>query len=624
MIRNRQLIRNIVTVLTRTIAIHTTALRSFPGYSAWVILSAIIAGLMPIAIPWVMKLLTDSAVAYLSSPSEMRFLRQVLYVLALYFAVEMARSLVSRYSSYILNSLAQSFSLRIQEEIYARCASMDYHFFEVPALRDVLYRAQTQSTASSNSLLTATSGLGRSCITVIGVAVTLYLFSPGLLITTLLLIAPSFILSARLGRQQYEIIRDRAQRVRKAGYMGGLLIERRYARDNILFGTWRHFRSLWETLQKETLAEDLKMHRQRTRLAGFAEALGSIAHCAAYLYVIWTTAQQAGTIGAVVMYVGLFDRVEDELKMTSDLVADIYRNTTFLDDYYNLKKMESKIEPQMEGMTLTGDIQSIEFERVAFQYPNSARFAANDLSFTIKAGECVCLVGCNGAGKSTIVKLMLRLFDPVSGRVLVNGRDLREYTPREIRKAFGVLMQDFSIYLTSVKDNVVIGDLEKPCQDKAFWKAIDCVGLRQKVKSLPHGEDTILGKIFGDGEDLSIGEWQALGLARVFFRDASVFVLDEPTSSLDAKMEETILEQFRERTRGKISVIVSHRFSSARIADKIIVVDSGRIAEIGTHAELMARDGLHARLFRIQRRRYVGDDLSEREEAESGVSLSGV
>ncbi|MCK4905651.1 ABC transporter ATP-binding protein [bacterium] len=597
-----------LSVVKRTGAVLKEIFHSFPLQSISVVFLTVITGFLPVVSLWISKLLLDSVVAYISAGGEIELLRQVLLMLGLQLGIGMTTLLLMEGNSYLAAKLSQLIAFDMEQKIYQHCLLIDYEFFEVPKQQDKLFRVQRQSAWASQGLFSTVVSITRKVVTIISSGIALFFFSPLLCLIAVSIAIPSFILNIKLSFTNYEIMKKRSERERKDDFLAYLLVRRNYVRDNLLFGTGNYFYDMWKGLRKKTLFEDLKIQFSRNKINGLAGFINQVANFGSYVYIVWVTAQKSGTIGSVVMNVGLFANAQGQIQGVADDFANLYKNALFLNDYYELKELNPGIERRDIGVSLDVNISSIKFEEVSFKYPESEKYALKDASFEIKLGECVCLVGENGAGKSTIIKLILRLYEPELGRILINDRDVRDYSLDELRKNFGVLMQDFSIYPFSVKENIFVGDINKMDDEAKLQESIDYAGLKEKVETLPKKENTILGRMFGKGEDLSIGEWQRLGLARVFFRNAPVIILDEPTSALDPKMESLILEHFRKMTAGKLSIIVSHRFSSARIADRIIVIDSGKVVETGTHSELIKEDGLYAQLFSIQKRRYVGDE----------------
>lgn len=613
--KNKQIIQQsdkplavFLSVVKRTGTVLKEIFRSFPLQSLSVVFLTALTGFLPVVSLWISKLLLDSVAAYLFADVRIELLRPVLIMLGLQLGVGVATLFLMEGNSYLSAKLSQLIAFDMEQKIYKHCLSMDYKFFEVPKQQDKLFRVRRQSAWASQGLFSTVVSITRKVITIVSSGIALFFFSPFLCLIAICIAIPSFILNIKLSFTNYEIIKKRSERERKNDFLSYSLVHRNYVRDNLLFETGNYFYNMWKGLLQKTLFEDFKIQFSRNKINGLSGFINQVANFGSYVYIVWLTAKKSGTIGSVVMNVGLFANTQGQIQGTADDIANLYRNVIFLNDYYELQGIKSEIEGRKTGVPLGANVNSIKFENVSFKYPESQRYALQDASFEINSKECICLVGSNGAGKSTIVKLILRLYDPDSGRILINDKDIRDYSLEELRKNFGVLMQDFSTYPFSVKENIVVGGINKIDDEVKLRESIDYAGLKEKVNALPKKENTILGRMFGDGEDLSIGEWQRLGLARVFFRNAPVIILDEPTAALDPKMESLILEHFHRMTKGKLSIIVSHRFSSARIADRIIVVDSGKIVETGSHSELIKKDGLYAQLFSIQKRRYVGDE----------------
>lgn len=595
-------------VFRRTVAVLKEILHGFPLYSIYIFVLTVLTGLLPVVNLWISKLLLDRVVAYLSMGGGIESFKPVLVILGVQLGAGVVTLLLMESNSYLSAKLSQLITFNIEQKIYQHCLSINYEFFEIPRQQDKLFRVQRQSAWASGGIFSTVVSITRKIITIVSSSIALFFFSPLLCLIAVSIAIPSFILNINLSLRNYEIVKQRSQRERKDDFLAHVLIWRNYVRDNLLFGTGHYFYDMWKGLKKQTILEDLKIQISRNKINGLAGFINQVANFGSYIYIVWVTANKSGTIGSVVMNVGLFANAQGQIQGVADDFANLYRNAIFLNDYYELQEKNPKIEIKESGFPLCADINSIKFEKVFFRYPESPKYALQDVSFEINSNECICLVGTNGAGKSTIIKLLLRLYEPSSGKILINDRDIRDYSIDELRKNLGVLMQDFSVYPFSVRENIIVGDINKINDETKLWQSINYAGLKEKVDALPKKENTILGRMFGDGEDLSIGEWQRLGLARVFFRDSPVIILDEPTSALDAKMESQILEHFHNMTKGKLSIIVSHRFSSARIADRVIVVDAGKIVETGTHSELIKKDGLYAQLFNIQKKRYVGDE----------------
>jgi len=382
-----------------------------------------------------------------------------------------------------------------------------------------------------------------------------------------------------------------------------------YMKQTILVGAGRYFYHKWKDTQAATLKEDLSLEAKQATIRGGIGLLSRLVTACAYGMVVVGTRAVGGTIGGVTMNVGLFNRAQGQVEGLSTSVAGLHRDALFLQDYFRLIGAEPGIEGQDRGVELEGSVESIDVRGVSFTYPRASSPVLENISFRIEAGECLFLAGRNGAGKTTLIKLLLRLYDPTEGVILINGRDIREYAARSLRKAFSLLMQDYSRYPFSARENIVIGDVDNIDDELRLQYALNASKFSEIVPKLPEGLETYLMRYFGrrhgsSGVDLSGGEWQKLGLARSFYRDSSVLVLDEPTSALDVQSETEVLKTFKKEVVNKIAIIVSHRLSAAAIADRVIFMVNGQCVQDGVHGRLAETDGPYGSLYRLQQEGY--------------------
>jgi ATP-binding cassette subfamily B protein len=311
------------------------------------------------------------------------------------------------------------------------------------------------------------------------------------------------------------------------------------------------------------------------------------------------------TLGAMTMYLSIFRSSQNVFQTLFFGLSDLYENALFMSNLFAFLDLKPQMPVTANPIALPRPIvHGLEFRHVSFKYPDRGAYALRDVSLTIRPGEKIALVGANGAGKTTFVKLLTRLYDPSEGQVLIDGIDLREVDPKELQKRIGVIFQDFVRYHLPVRENIGFGQIDELENEARIIDSATRAGADATIRGLPQGYDTMLGKWFERGNDLSGGEWQKVALARAFMREAEVLVLDEPTAALDAMNEYAIFQRFRELTDNKIALLISHRFSTVRMADRIVVLEDGHIIETGTHAELLALGGEYAKLFTIQAEGY--------------------
>jgi ATP-binding cassette subfamily B protein len=354
-------------------------------------------------------------------------------------------------------------------------------------------------------------------------------------------------------------------------------------------------------LSEDLFAERAKMYRLATRTSLLSGLITGTTLAAAYLFVAARGLTGAIDPGGVVLVIGAFTTLSGTLGNISGTFIAVDQHTTFLDDYFSFLGIGPLVPVPKKPTPLPSSLtDGIDFDRVSFTYPGGTEPAVADLSLHIRSGELVALVGENGAGKSTLVKLLLRFYDPGAGTVRVGGVDLKEVDPEALRSRIGVLFQDYASYEFSVRENVVMGRPDGPVDDGRVLDALRDARSEWLLKKMPKGLDSKVGRLFDGGHDLSGGEWQRLALARIMYRDADIWILDEPTSSLDPEAEAAIFAELKDNLKGRIGIVISHRFSTVRIADRIAVIADGHVKEIGTHEELLRANGRYAQLFELQ------------------------
>jgi len=411
----------------------------------------------------------------------------------------------------------------------------------------------------------------------------------------------SLMLERRITSKLYEFYYKETPEERERGYLGDLLVQprttkeiRAYVLADYLLG--RH-RNVSEQLYKQRE----QMYRLGSRISLLSGLVTGTALALAYAFVAIRGLEGTISPGGVVLVIGAFQSVSGTLSQISSTFVAVDQHTTFLDDYFSFLGIEPLVPvPATPKIVPAGQIDGIEFDNVSFTYPGGTEPAVSALSLRIKPGELMALVGENGAGKSTLVKLLLRFYDADGGAVRVSGVNLKDLDPEALRSRIGVLFQDYATYELSVRENVMMGRPDGQVDDQRVLDALRDSRSEWLVSKMPKGLDSKVGRLFEGGHDLSGGEWQRLALARIMYRDADIWILDEPTSSLDPEAEAAIFAELKENLKGRIGIVISHRFSTVRIADRIAVVADGRIKELGTHEELLDARGRYAQLFELQ------------------------
>jgi ATP-binding cassette, subfamily B, bacterial len=506
--------------------------------------------------------------------------------------------------------LQNSVSMRIQLMVMEKAASLDLAFYEEAASYDLLRRAQTDSINRPVLMISTAFGLVQTALTFVTMIALLVVVSPLLALLALLSPIPAFIADTRYGWRGYNIARWGSRLLRRMNYLVTLLTTDSYAKEVKLFGLGRYFIDRYRLIG-EAYYGSQRRQVVRRYLTGFLWGnLSTIATSVTYLYVALQAIVGKLTLGDLTLYTTAAQSVQSSIQGILGGFSGMYEHNLYLSNLFELMETRSALPTRANPVPVPNPVRGeITFDHVSFAYPGSTENALTDLSFTVSAGETVAIVGRNGAGKTTLFKLICRLYDPVEGRILIDGVDIRDYDPAELRAQIGGMFQDYVTYQATAAENIGLGSLGAIADRNAILKASRQAGSDGLIAGLPQGYDTALGKWFDAGVNLSGGEWQKVALARAFMRDARILLLDEPTSALDAQAEYDLFERLHSLTRGRTAVYISHRFSTVRRADRIVFLEHGRLLEEGTHEQLMRLNGRYARLFRLQAAAYTGEDV---------------
>ncbi len=507
--------------------------------------------------------------------------------------------------------LQNSVSMRIQLMVMEKAASLDLPFYEDAASYDLLRRAQNDSINRPVLMIATAFGLLQTALTFVTMIAILLGLSPLLALLALVSPVPAFIADTRYGWRGYTIARWGSRLLRRMNYMVSLVTTDTFAKEVKLFGLGQYFIERYRLIAK-AFYDSQRAQLVKRYMTGFALGnVSTIVSSLTYLYVALQAIAGRLTLGHLIAYTQAATAVQNSIQSILGGFSGMYEHNLYLNNLIELMEkqpsMPMKAQPTPVPDPLRGEIT---FEHVSFTYPGAQTQALTDVSFTIKAGETLAVVGRNGAGKTTLFKLICRLYDPTEGRILVDGIDIADFDPMQLREKIGAMFQDYIDYQATAAENIGLGNVPQLTDRAAVVSASKQAGSDELIAGLPDGYDTALGKWFDAGVNLSGGEWQKVALARAFMReDARVLLLDEPTSALDAQAEYDLFERLRSLTKGRTAVYISHRFSTVRRADRIVFLEHGRLVEEGTHEELMALGGRYARLFRMQASAYTGEDV---------------
>jgi ATP-binding cassette subfamily B protein len=528
-----------------------------------------------------------------------RFADMLPIVFGLWLATGVQRA-IGAYSGYGRNLFVRRVQLEAERRLLAQASRLDLGHFDNSDWHDRLARAKRDISWRPGDLTWSVLGLSGNIVTIVLMASLLASLHYVLVVLALTAAILSLVLERRVTSRMYEFFYKETPEERERDYVGDLLVQprttkeiRAYVLADYLLG--RHH-GMSESLFK--LREE--MYRSGTRISILSGLVTGTALALAYVFVALRGA--AGTIdpGGVVLVIGAFTSVSGTLSNISSTFVSVDQHTTFLDDYFSFLAIDPLVPVPVPSIPLPPVIDSIDFDNVSFTYPGGKEPAVDGLNLHIHAGELIALVGENGAGKSTLVKLLLRFYDTDRGAVRIGGVNLKDVHPEDLRSRIGVLFQDYANYELTVRDNVMMGRPNAAPDDDRVMEALRRSRSEWLVKKMPNGLDSKVGRLFEGGHDLSGGEWQRLALARIMYRNADIWILDEPTSSLDPEAEAAIFAELKENLRGRIGIVISHRFSTVRIADRIAVIVNGRVSEFGTHEELLRSDGRYAQLFELQ------------------------
>jgi ATP-binding cassette subfamily B protein len=566
----------------------------------------LLSAALPASQAWAGKLIVDSVVHSITGGvGASAGLRAALPYLALEFSLLMASAVISqlrRLAEHVLNA---RLGHHINSAIIRKALTLDLHYFEDARFYDKLQNARHEADFRALGIINGGFLLVQNLITLGSFAVILLAFSPLIALILFGATIPSFIAQSKYSSLYFRLLTWRAPEARRMQYLERVLTVDDAVKEVKLFGLGEPLLQRYNDLFWKFFAEDEHLARRRSLISLGWGLLASASYYAAYAWIIYQATGGFITLGLMTFYLTLFRQSQGTFQGLFDTVNRLYENGLFMDNLFSFLKLTPQMARAERPAPMPPHFQrGIEFRHVWFLYPGREEWALRDVNLTIAPGEKLALVGPNGAGKTTLIKLLTRLYDPTEGQILLDGVDLREYDPDELRQRIGVIFQDFVKYQLTVRENIGFGQITDLHNDTRVWYAAERGGADEVVAGLPQGIETMLGRWFERGHELSGGQWQKIALGRAFMRDGEVLVLDEPTAALDAEREYEIFQRFRALTAGKIAVLISHRFSTVRMADRIAVIENGQISEIGSHDELVARGGTYARLFALQAEGY--------------------
>ncbi|MEO6191381.1 MAG: ABC transporter ATP-binding protein [Thermoanaerobaculia bacterium] len=583
--------------------------RTSPSLTGSDLTLRLVRALLPVATLYVGKLIIDEVIRLAGTPGVPPHLRDWLasgllghlgWLLAAEFGLAVLSDGLGRLVSLLDSLLSEQFTNATSVRLMEHAATLDLEDFEDSELQDRLERARRQTTGRM-TLMNQLFGQAQDIVTIVSFAAGLVVYAPWLIALLILALVPAFLGEAHFNSQSYSLDFMRTPERREIDYVRQTGASVETAKEVKIFGLNAFLIERYRQLANALYQGNRRLAIRRAGWGGALTAVGTVGYYVAYAYIAWSTLSGRFSIGDLTFLAGSFLRLRALLEGLLIGFSQVAGQALYLDDLFSFFEIEPEIVSPADARPFPMPIRDgFAFEDVGFRYPGAERWAVRHMSFDLRGGEVLALVGENGAGKTTLVKLLARLYDPDEGRILLDGHDLREYDLGALRANIGVIFQDFVRYHLTAAENIAVGRIEARDDRARIVIAAERSLADEVIEKLPAGYDQIIGKRFRTGVDLSGGEWQKVAIARAYMREAQVLILDEPTAALDARSEFEVFQRFKELSEGKTAVLISHRFSSVRMADRILVLADGKVESMGTHEELLARGGRYAELFELQ------------------------
>ena len=596
--------------------------------AGWTVVSAILVlfqAALPVLALYLIKLVIDAVSAAATAPPGEGDVQAVFLLLALAGVLTLAGMALRGLATWVREAQSLLVTDHVVDVLHRKSAAVDYGYYEDPRYHDTLHRAQQEAPTRPTQIVNNLTQVGQGALTTVGILILIATVHWALSLVLFIAVLPALLIRVIHGRRLYRWQRARAAMERQARYISWLLTLPFHAKELRLFGLGPELRRRFRGLQGRIRTERLALTRSRETADVVAQLLAGAVVFGSLAFVAWQATQGALTIGDLVMYFGAIQRAQTTLQGLFGSLGALYEDNLFLSTLSEFLDLEDRVVAPANPHPIPSPIrEGLRVQGVSFHYPHSQVPALQDVNLSVAPGEMVALVGSNGSGKTSLIKILCRLYDPDEGSVTLDGTDLKDVDPEAYRRRIAVVFQDYTQYALPATDNIGFGDVSHLESRERIVTAARQAGVDQVLERLPQGYDTVLGRLFPEGEDLSIGEWQKLALARAFFSDAEILIADEPTSSLDAEAEASVFRMIRQLARDRATVVVSHRFSTVRMADRIYVLHHGRIVEAGSHDELMALGGRYARLFAIQAAPYLQGEGPDSGSVGSAVTQDGL
>ncbi len=562
------------------------------------LLFRLIDAIIPVVMLWIGKMIIDEVILQISLPEKV--LQKLWVLVSSEFAIAILSDLLSRAISLTDGLLGDQYANASSVEIIKKTSELNLEQLEDSNFYDKLERARQQTT-SRVGLMSNILTQAQDVIVIISLLTGIVIFEPWLIVLLIVSIVPTIINEIKFSGTSYSLARSWTPERRELDYLRYAGASDVTAKEVKLFGLADYLGDRFKVLSDKYFLANKKLAIQRASWGSFFNVIGTAAYYGAYVMIILSTVAAKITIGELTFLSGSFNRLRSKLQGFFTRFTYITESALYLQDYFEFLDIQNEESQHINAIALPAKVKSgFEFRNVGFKYPNAEKWVVRNVTFDLKAGEKLAFVGENGAGKTTLIKLLLRFYDVTEGEILLDGINIKEYDRAAYQKYFGVIFQDFVKFELTIRENVAVGKIDEIYNQAKLDDAAEKSLANQVIDELPKGYEQQLGRRFKSGKDLSGGQWQKIALARAYMKDAEVLILDEPTSALDARAEYEAFQRFIGLTQGKTAVIISHRFSTVRMADRIMVLKNGSVLEIGTHEELISHGQLYSELFNLQ------------------------
>jgi ATP-binding cassette subfamily B protein len=576
---------------------------SAPGWATVNASISLIISFLPLILLFLIKLLIDNITKAYSGVVPIEF-PQIMWLIIAIVIVYFLDEISTDFGNFVRKKQSLKLESYMYDLLHSKAVKLDLINFERPDYFDCLTRASREAPWRPNNILNNLVSMFRGFLSLMLMAVLIAGLNWLLLVLLLVFNIPAIWLRLHYADIIYNFHKNQTPEARKSSYFNWLLTGDRPSRELRLFGLGEYFKSLFRKSYMKQKEQEIAIIRKRTMIETISNVFKAVAVFGVLLFIARETMNRKITLGEMAMFILAFRQGMIYIKDIFSSLAGLYEDSLFIGDVFAFLNLKEKIVAEDPVVVASSFNKNIDIRNLSFSYSGNKVPVINNISIEIKKGEIIALVGPNGAGKSTFIRLLCRLYDPEAGSIMLDGNNIRSIDPVEYRKLFSVVFQDFMLYNLSAGENIRLGNISTEDPKEKILSAAGMTGVDELISSLPRGMDTVIGNLFDDSRELSWGEWQKIALARALFRDAPILILDEPSSALDAETEFEIFKRFRELVKGKTSILISHRFTNVKLADRIVVLNRGSISESGTHTELMEKKGLYYNMYNKQTSRF--------------------